>query len=111
MCCVHMPDGYIYEQVTTHACVACTCLTGITCEQVPRLREDIQLPDYCALSTAEDEQPTEAQAEEVAIPRVVSVAVVSVAMVSVAMVRRAMVSRIIVSVAMVRVAWPWLAWP
>ena len=28
-------------------------------DQVPRLREDIQLPDYCALSTAEDEQQTE----------------------------------------------------
>ena len=32
-------------------------------EQVPRLREDIQLPDYCALSTSEEEEQTE---EEVA---------------------------------------------
>ena len=28
-------------------------------EQVPRLREDIQLPDYCALSTSEEEEQTE----------------------------------------------------
>ena len=32
-------------------------------EQVPRLREDIQLPDYCALSTSEEEEQAE---EEVA---------------------------------------------